>query len=247
MNTAQAPKEPSPIWIFALFIVLCQGVAGAALARATEPAALIVALVSEALAVAALGLYAYLLVSYRDRLDTAKEYAARLSAERLARQMQKLRYVDREALIVALGQSLATTTADDEDSATRQQRFATALTQATAQHTISVDVSRLTGVSEEVSVAALETTKVADFLDGVWANISGVVSAYTYDKAWVLAKDDGVTLRDMGTAWAEQHGQTRDSRSLSEVGLEPGMHLTALPMQHDGLASWLPEVDRIQF
>lgn len=73
---------------------------------------------------------------------------------------------------------------------------------------------------------------VSDFLDNLWYLLQPYgIPSMRYGELWALRDTKtGKVLRDMGRRWAHTRGQTLDTRSLSDVGITPGMKLEAIPL-----------------
>lgn len=68
---------------------------------------------------------------------------------------------------------------------------------------------------------------VADLLNDIYFALDDNVPAFTYEDNWILRdRDTRHVFINIGTKWSETHLQQRwDERSLSEVGIKPGMYL----------------------
>lgn len=68
---------------------------------------------------------------------------------------------------------------------------------------------------------------VADLLNDIYMALDNHVPPFTYEDNWILRdRSSGYIYVDIGTKWSEKHFNKRwDERSLSEVGIMPGMHL----------------------
>jgi hypothetical protein len=75
-----------------------------------------------------------------------------------------------------------------------------------------------------MNIPAHPDLTVGDILDTLYFRISDEfpLEPYTYGERWVLEKETGERMEEMGTVWARHHGRDRDERVISEVGLKPG-------------------------
>ena len=72
---------------------------------------------------------------------------------------------------------------------------------------------------------------VGRFLDDIWFSLDGKIPSYRYDDLWIVRDvKSGFELRNAGRSWARKHGKNEDQRTVSEVGIKPGMHLQATPI-----------------
>jgi hypothetical protein len=99
------------------------------------------------------------------------------------------------------------------------------ITQAT---TITVDAHRFTGNIDSLfiyPVAAFET--FGDLLDDVYLRLYPMVRPYNYGSTWVLKNSEtGEAVRSLRMILGAPAGQPlHDTRSLKEVGIQPGSAL----------------------
>ncbi|MGA9580794.1 MAG: hypothetical protein WBR13_02355 [Allosphingosinicella sp.] len=73
---------------------------------------------------------------------------------------------------------------------------------------------------------------VSAMLDDVWINLMEQMPARTYGHSWILKSVSSNEIFDeMGRRYAYlAFGTSTDRRSLSEVGIRPGMHLSTIPL-----------------
>lgn len=70
---------------------------------------------------------------------------------------------------------------------------------------------------------------VSVLLNGIYSEISQYVPADSYGTKWILEdKAFGQEFNDIGSSWADEHGDSADLRSLKEVGIDAGRKLTAI-------------------
>jgi hypothetical protein len=62
----------------------------------------------------------------------------------------------------------------------------------------------------------------------VYFALAPAVQPFTYNQAWDLVDDHGIEYSDIGTMWARQRNQLRDTRPVSAAGILPGTTLTAV-------------------
>jgi hypothetical protein len=83
-----------------------------------------------------------------------------------------------------------------------------------------------------LQVPLSEHATVQDLLNFVYFALPDSVSAFSYGDQWLLRRPrDGQVFSDMGTRWAEARGHGIDSRTLAQVGIEPGDWLDVIPGQ----------------
>jgi PIN like domain len=102
---------------------------------------------------------------------------------------------------------------------------------AISESSLTVSIDRIKPGAEPVLIQVSPDSTVSSVLDTIYYSLSPAVSARTYAKSWILVADDGNEYSDIGTAWAQSHNLSTDERPISEVGIVPGLQLTAVPLQ----------------
>jgi hypothetical protein len=95
---------------------------------------------------------------------------------------------------------------------------------------VLIDISRLKPTSTEpVRVSADNKTTVAELLNVTFIAFADVVAPYTYGISWILEDAaTGTKFDQIGTTFAQRNLKREfDDRPLADVGIVPGMRLTA--------------------
>lgn len=102
---------------------------------------------------------------------------------------------------------------------------------AISESSLTVSINRIKPGQGPLRIPIFEESTVKDVLDSIYYALKPEVSAFTYAKSWILVDDDGNEYTDMGTAWARSRSLPSDERLIAEVGIAPGLHLTAIASQ----------------
>jgi len=103
-----------------------------------------------------------------------------------------------------------------------------------SESSLTVSIDRIKPGKEPLRIPIFEDSTVSSVLDVIYFSLKPEVRVFTYAKSWVLVDDDGNKYADMGTAWAQSRGLSRDERPIAEVGIVPGFHLTAIKNRKAG-------------
>lgn len=99
-----------------------------------------------------------------------------------------------------------------------------------ARSYITVDTRPLLGSAGQVlPFLYFEGAVIQTLLNEVFRTFGGAIEPFTYGRSWVLR--DSATEKpfsQIGSAWFKDRGMAADPRTLSEVGLRPGMQLEAV-------------------
>ncbi len=235
LNTKDAPTDPSPLWIIAIFLALSQVMACAAAIATDGTTRLIFAVFAVTFPVLVLIAFLYFLRFRAPNLYSPGQYehtSIREYAEGLSHQGRDDKVVIKQAVTEAVVAGVVAQHPAPDDFTAQQnvrklvaQKFADVVD----QNSIVLDRSLLLDGTEPVQIPVTSETTVDELLDSVWFNISEAVEPYTYNKSWILADSDLVPLQAMGTSWANRQGWTGDERPLQEAGIIPGSAYFALP------------------
>jgi hypothetical protein len=102
---------------------------------------------------------------------------------------------------------------------------------AIAESILTVSIDRIKAGAEPMQIQVSPDSTVSSVLDAIYYELSPAVSARTYAKSWILVADDGSEYSGMGTAWAQSRNLSTDERPITEVGIVPGLQLTAMPLE----------------
>jgi hypothetical protein len=239
LNTSDAPRYPSPLWIIALFIALSETTTGVA-AIVTEGAiALIFTIFAVTFPLVVLSVFIWLLLNHPGNLYSPWQYPQGTSIEGYVAALSRETRRTTVVLGAAIGEAVATAAAADyarsDIPAKRddiRRMAADTFDKAVSQSSITVDRSRFFGAVEPVHIPVASDTTVDELLDSIFFTLSPSVEPFTYNKSWVLADSDLVPRNAMGTLWAQRQGRQRDERSLADAGMIPGSTLIAVPLTH---------------
>ncbi|HEX8773715.1 MAG TPA: hypothetical protein VF735_08890 [Pyrinomonadaceae bacterium] len=99
---------------------------------------------------------------------------------------------------------------------------------------LTVDSRKLVGVDGDIwRIPYSRYVTVSELLDNVWFLLEPYgTPSMQYGVIWALRdKRTGTVLKDMGRTWARKQGKIQDGRTLSQVGITPGMYLEAVPLK----------------
>jgi hypothetical protein len=102
---------------------------------------------------------------------------------------------------------------------------------AISESSLTVSIDRIKPGAEAMQIQVSTDSTVSSVLDAIYYSLSPAVNARTYAKSWILVDDDGNEYPDIGTAWAQSRNLMTDERPITEVGIVPGLQLTAIPLQ----------------
>jgi len=105
---------------------------------------------------------------------------------------------------------------------------------------ITIDSSTLIGPKGAIfQIPYNRYSTVSELLDMIWSLLSEYVEPFTYGVRWALReKKTGKILKDMGRTWVDKYEKSADSRSLSEVGIIPGIFLEVIILTQKQRNSW---------
>ena len=229
LDSSRAPTSASPLWIIALFIALSEATAGVAAATTDGAARLIFACFAATFPVIVLFVFVWLLVKHAPKLYAPGQYSKEITPE-------IYRIGISRADSIFIGQAVAKTVVpllggDDqgEDRDTAVARLAQRFADAVDESSIVVNLDILKPGAKNLHIPVSLETGIQSMLNEIYFALSSAVEPATYDRSWVLTDDDDNEYSGMGMSWAAEQKLDEDPRTLLEVGILPGSHLTAVP------------------
>ncbi len=148
--------------------------------------------------------------------DVENRIRANLESEALIRELKEI--VSRENGKRTEGEvsEFLAAVADKTIETIRQENF------------ISVDSRPLAGSSGHVwELPYSQFASVSEFLDNIWFLLRIYdIPSVAYGNKWLLRNTEtGKKYQNMGRSWAKKFGKSLDTRSLTDVGIMPGMKL----------------------
>lgn len=100
----------------------------------------------------------------------------------------------------------------------------------TKEAVITLDTRPLLGSAGRVlHFLYFEGAAIQTLLNEIFTSFNGAIRPFSYGRTWVLYEPaTKATFSEIGSAWFLSRGAAEDSRTLSEVGLRPGMQLEAV-------------------
>jgi hypothetical protein len=231
LNVSQAPSNPSPLWIIALFIALSEAMAGAAAIAVGGGAQLIFAIFAVGFPILVFSVFMWMLVKHPANWYPPWQYTADTPVASYASALNR-RHQD-EAMVYdkleTAAATAATAAAAEAGPDAVGDRVRATIRDVVKSNTVTIDPSKLIPHAEPFQIPVSPDTPVGDLLDSVYFAIRPAVKPFTYNKSWVLAEEGRKPLVDIGTTWANTEGIARDERPLTEAGIKPGATLVALP------------------
>lgn len=228
LDTSKAPASASPLWIIALFIALSEAVAGTAAITTNGAARLIFACFAVAFPVAVFGVFIWLLIKHTPKLYSPSQYSREITPE-----IYRLGISRADSIF--LGRAVAETVvplleddSEGEDRAARVEQVVRRFEAAVEESSVTVSLLPMKPKSKLLHFPVNNETKVQALLNEIYFELDQVVEPGTYGKSWVLVDEEGREYADMGISWADEHNLMGDSRTISEVGIFPGGHFTAI-------------------
>jgi hypothetical protein len=229
-DTSKAPVSASPLWIIALFIALSEVTTGVAASVTNGASRLIFTCFAVTFPSVVFGVFIWLLIKHAPNLYSPGQYSRDITPEIYRAGISR-------SESAALGRAVAETVVplteeggeQDRKAAIDQavRRFETALEESS----VVVDLNPLLPGAAPVHVTATEDTSVQWLLDTIFFELDDSVDPSTYGVSWIMVDDDGKEYSDMGRHWAQTQKLPTDPRSIAEVGIFPGSHLTAIPIR----------------
>lgn len=99
---------------------------------------------------------------------------------------------------------------------------------------ITIDSRPLVGEDGQIwQIPYNQYSTVSDLLDNLWYLLNEYnIPSMQFGTLWALRDNKTKKVfKEMGRTWAGRHGQRIDTRSLSDVGLIPGMKLEAIKLK----------------
>jgi hypothetical protein len=229
LDTTKAPPSASPLWIIALFIALSEATAGAASITTNGSTRLIFACFAVVFPTLVFAVFIWLLVKHAPKLYAPGQYSKEITPE-------IYRIGISRADSIVLGRAVAETVVPllggESGTETREavvkkvaRRFETLIEESS----IIVSLDQLKRRADPLQIPVGPETSVQWLLDTIFFALDPAVEPNTYGRAWMLIDDDGNQYAEMGRSWARDHlKRDKDPRTIDEVGILPGSHLTAI-------------------
>ncbi|AEV85378.1 hypothetical protein ACWT_4358 [Actinoplanes sp. SE50] len=234
IDPSKAPASTSPLWIIALFIVLSEVMAGVASIATDGATRIIFAVFAVGFPLIVFAVFSYLLVGHTAKLYAPSQYSVDIDPERFAVGVNAGGFTQPQVTLIAeaVAQAIEQSEPASHGDANVASRAVEVFRQTIFQSSVAVDLDGIgDGGSDGLVIPVDRGTGVDDFLDQVWFAMRGRFRAFTYGKDWVLVDDENrKEFREAGTAWAQKHGETRDRRPLSEIGISPGSNLRVVAL-----------------
>jgi hypothetical protein len=234
IDVSRAPSGASPLWIIALFIALSEAMAGTAAIATDGTTRLIFAIFAVCFPVAVFATFVWLLIEHPANLYPPGEYTEQTPVTVYDQTLTKGGLALFANAVSEAALTAVTVHSDQEgleDPRTLRDQVAHSFERAVEEGSVTIDRAQLIAGAEPVQIPIAEDALVDSFLDSVYFQIRPEVKAYTYGSAWLLVDAAGRPLDEMGTQWAKAHGNTRDQRPLSEIGILPGSSLSVVPIK----------------
>lgn len=250
-NQRNLRRPITPLWIIALFVSLTETVLGTAVIKTSGGIQVALTIFVVLFPVFIAVVFFAILWNRPYVLYPPTEYGSETNINSYVSAMQQRSY-DKNKLYSSIKETIQTSISSDEivsklsqlaknhvtENAENQvsQVLNSAVKNAVERileiNFITIDTCPLLGKKGRVWRVLYERYRhVSDFLDDVWESLEPHILPYTYGIKWVLSDvDSGKIFNDMGRQYARSAGKFKDCRSLQEVGLNPGIHLKAIPI-----------------
>lgn len=225
VNTQNAPNSASPLWIIALFIALCEVMAGVAAVVSDGVPQMIFAVFAVSFPIGVLGVFVWLLLEHPANLYSPAQYTDETPIGTFAAVLNRQSRANSIVYSHAIGEAIASATevpGPDETWSVDALREHIAVAIDRGVENRSVSIVRPDGL-DPVHIPVTDETTVGELLDSIYLEIAPLVRPYTYGESWLLVGENGTTLDRIGTSWAQRGGRSRDERPLATVGIAPGM------------------------
>jgi hypothetical protein len=232
LNTTEAPRQPSPLWIIALFIALSELTAAIAAVATDGTTRLIFAVFAVLFPLVVLAVFIWLLIKHPANLYSPSQYTDNVGVQGYAAALS--RQYRTTSLVYGQAVSEAIISAGGKGGPIDRGEAVRTFERLVEDKSITVDRAAFVSDAEPAQIPVGPETTVDEFLDAVFFEITPSVRPFTYGISWGLATQDHKLLSKMGTRWAKGKGLLRDERSLREVGLEPGGKLWAVDLAGEG-------------
>jgi hypothetical protein len=234
LSTVSAPSNASPLWIIALFIALSEAVASIAAIATYGVSRLLFTYFATGFPLVVLTVFVWMLLKHPANLYSPGQYTEQTGIEAYVQALTRANRDQQEVITHAVAEAVVTaaetkSTPVSANTNSLREQVIESIDRYVDRASITVDRRFIMEDAEPVQIPVTEKTTVGSLLDSIFFTISTVVEPFTYGSSWVLADEGSELLGDMGTKWAEQHGLTRDTRSLKEVGIKPGSRLLVVP------------------
>lgn len=233
INTNETPSNPSPLWIIALFIALCQVMAGVAVAVTDGPTRMIFAIFAVTFPFVVLTVFVWLLLKHPGNLYSPSQYTNQTTIETYVTALSRQNRANSIVYTRAIGEAIARATEGDALAGAHtpeawRAQIAETIDLGVKSSSIIIDRSaffRGADGAEPLQIPVTEESSVGELLDSTFFAIAPAVEPYHYAKTWILVDEHGAPLEKVGTKWVYRDAYSRDERLLSEVGLGPGSKL----------------------
>lgn len=230
LDVSKAPASASPLWIIALFIALSEATAGVAAITTNGGARLIFACFAVSFPTVVFVVFVWLLIKHAPNLYAPGQYSKDITPE-----IYRTGIGISRAQSLFIGRAVAEAVvplfrdhADDHARGEVVEQVARKFEVAVAESSVTVTLNRVKPGAELLQIPITEETTVDSLLDVIYFALAPAVRPFTYGQTWTLIDDHGNEYNDMGTPWARSRNLTRDTRPITQVGIVPAEHLTAV-------------------
>jgi hypothetical protein len=229
--TGESVSRATPLWIISIFIGLSQAVAGLVAIQGSGWIAGTLAIFAVIYPIVVTGLF-FLILWKRNWLFyppsefshdvQPAQYIDAMRGQRI--QLELGQVAIRTAVEEAAVSTMKEWGVDDEE---RLERVRTKTREELDKLSIDVNIDINETNAARTRFYPTDTSTVTDLLNSVYFAISDFVRPFEYPRTWVLEREGGGVLDQMGTSWARSRGLPEDDRLLGEVGIKAGDRLRA--------------------
>lgn len=227
----KSTPSASPLGVIGLFIGLSEATAGAAAIGTDGASRLILATFAVVFPLLVFGIFIWLLLIHPGNLYPPDQYTAHTSIQSYVNALRRERRASQAALEKAIVKGVSAVAQEQGGPGGQavEESVQRAVAEVVSRESVRVERSGLITGAEPVSIAVDEQTTVQDLLDAVYFSLDDAVGPYEYGKTWRLLDPAGAELRKADSGRARYRQERRDTRPLSEVGIEGGTTLTVAP------------------
>lgn len=213
----------SPLRVIAKFIGLSEALAVAGAAATDGTARLMLTSFAVAFPILVLVVFVWLLVRHPANLYAPTEYTADTSVEVFAAALDRRQQAFEVVLADAVPEALLSANSSAPAPHMRTT-MASALDEALNDRTVTVVLDAFRP-GRPMRIPVTERTIVQDLLDQTYFSLEATVEAFTYGQSWILQREGGERLVDLGSDYRRERP---DTRLLREVEIAPGDVLHAV-------------------
>jgi hypothetical protein len=230
------PTALNPLWIFSIFVGLCETTAGFAAAMLSGWVQAMLAIFAVSFPVVVLTVFLVILWRKPIVLYGPRDFPENVDVALFA-QVMRHNLSDTIELVGTTAASSATAVAEelklsDVDAQQLVERAKSAVETSLRSRVAKIDLSAFLGAGSSLEFVVSDAATVSDLLDAIYTAIYQHVPRYTYGVSWLVrVQGDGRLLKDIGTNWALNTGYgSTDTRKLIDVGVTGGMELAIVKL-----------------